>query len=170
MRQFLPRKGDAMIRTHLPAIDELAFRQRMLADPRTMSYNRAWGGTIPFPEADWPAWYRTWVQPGGKRRYYRYLMLADGTFVGEIAYHFDPKWGGCMANVIIFSAYRGKGYGRAGLRLLCRAAAARGETVLYDDIAIDNPAKALFLQEGFAEIARTDRIILLKKELSGGLS
>ena len=51
------------------------------------------------------------------------------------------------------------------LELLCAEARSNGITVLYDDIAIDNPAAALFLRHGFTEEARTAEKILLKKAL-----
>ena len=51
------------------------------------------------------------------------------------------------------------------LDLLCTAAKENGITVLYDDIAIDNPAVKLFLKHGFKEESRTDEKIILKKEL-----
>ena len=47
------------------------------------------------------------------------------------------------------------------------AAAKNGVDVLYDDIAIDNPAVSLFLRCGFTEEFRTDSIVMLKKELNG---
>lgn len=39
-----------------PHLDDLWFRQAMMADPETMSYNNAWGGTIPFPREKWEVW------------------------------------------------------------------------------------------------------------------
>ena len=85
--------------------------------------------------------------------------------MGEIAYHFDEELKGSIADVIIFSEYRGRGYGNQGLSLLCSEARKRGIRVLYDDIAIDNPAVKLFLKNGFAEESRTEEKIILKKEL-----
>ena len=38
-----------------PKFEDLWFRQTMMADPETMAYNHAWGGTIPFPEEHWKA-------------------------------------------------------------------------------------------------------------------
>ena len=52
-----------------------------------------------------------------------------------------------------------------GLDLLCNAAKQNGVKLLYDDIAIDNPATTMFLQHGFMEEYRTNKIIMLKKEL-----
>ncbi len=154
-----------MTTLYMPSIEELGFRQRLLADPETMSYNAAWGGTIDFPASEWAAWYEQWVANHPKRYFYRYLKNEKGEFVGEVAFHYDPQWGGYMVNVIVLDAYRGRGYGREGLELLCTAAKSRGIAVLYDDIAIDNPAIELFRSAGFSEVARTDKIILLRKEL-----
>ena len=131
-----------------------------------MAYNRAWGGTIPFPEEDWQDWYDHWVARPEGRRFYRYLTEAEtGEFVGEIACHRDPDEGIWLADVIVHARFRGRGCGREGLRLLCREAAGMGIDALYDNIAIDNPAIGLFLREGFTEEYRTDEIIMLKKIL-----
>ena len=72
---------------------------------------------------------------------------------------------GFIANVIICSAFRGKGYGSRALDMLCEIAKENGITILYDNIAIDNPAITMFLKHGFAEEYRTDEIIMLKKDL-----
>ena len=155
-----------MIRLYKPALEDLWFRRRMLADPETMSYNRAWGGTIPFPRKDWAAWYDRWIAHPEGKRYYRYAADAsNGTFVGEIAYHFDDDRQIWLADIIICSAYRGRGYGREGLTLLCEAAAERGIAFLYDDLAIDNPALSLFQKNGFTEEYRTEDKIFLRRDL-----
>ena len=155
-----------MVKLCKPKLQDLWFRRQLLADETTMSYNHAWGGTIPFPESDWADWYARWVDPGEPGRFYRYLTDGEGQFTGEIAYHTDPRRGICMADVIVYAPFRGKGYGRAGLALLCRQAREDGFDAIYDDIAIDNPARKLFLSLGFAEEYRTDGIIMLKKDLT----
>ena len=154
-----------MLTLYEPRYEDLWFRQRMLADEETMSYNRAWGGTIPWPEEKWAGWYAHWVlHPEGKR-YYRYLQDRDGSFVGEIAYHVDDETTRVTASVIIYAPCRRKGYGGEALDLLCSAAKSNGVAVLYDDIAADNPAVRLFLKHGFTEASRTADIIWLRKEL-----
>ena len=155
-----------MLELYIPAPEELAFREQLMNDEETMSYNHAWGGTIPFPEEQWKDWYDFWIaRPEGKR-FYRYLK-ESGTDqpAGEIAWHYDEERKIHIANVIIYAPLRHKGYGREGLKLLCSAAKQAGIAELYDDIAIDNPAISLFLSEGFAEEYRTDEIIMLKKDL-----
>ena len=152
---------------HTPTLDDLWFRQRMLADPETMAYNRAWGGTIPWPREMWSDWYEWWiVHPEGKR-FYRYLRDQEsGDFVGEIAYHWDDQEGFCQADVIVYAPCRGRGCGRAGLRLLCQTAKESGFDAIYDDIARDNPGIRLFLSEGFEIVAEREMTRLLKKDLS----
>ena len=153
-----------MLRLHLPAYRELGLRQALLADQETMSYNQAWGGTIDFPQARWADWYDAWVEHPQGQRFYRYLLDGEA-FVGETAWHWDEARQLHLADVIVLARFRGRGYGRAGLRLLCAAAKEAGIDRLYDDIAIGNPAAKLFLSEGFCEEYRTDAIIMLKKQL-----
>ncbi len=44
-----------MLALYEPKYEGLWFRQMMLADEDTMSYHRAWGGTIPWPEDKSPS-------------------------------------------------------------------------------------------------------------------
>ena len=148
-----------------PHLEDLWFRQAMMADPETMSYNNAWGGTIPFPQEKWADWYDCWV--GNPSKYfYRYISTGKSrAFVGEAAYHYDEDLKLYLADVIILARNRGKGYGKAGLQLLCEAAKKAKIPELYDYIAIDNPGINLFLQCGFREEYRTSEVIMLKKVL-----
>ena len=88
---------------YLPTLEDMWFRQIMLEDEETMSYNHAWGGTISFPKDRWSDWYQYWIVEHDGQRYYRYLKNEDDAFVGEIAYHYDPNYDGYMANVIIYA-------------------------------------------------------------------
>ena len=148
-----------------PELDDLAYREKWLSDPQTMSYNHAYGGTIPFPREHWADWYARWVGDEGTR-HYRYLRLGDsGEFVGNIAFYCDEESGGYLCEVLISAPYRGRGFGRQGLTLLCEAARASGVKRLLDHIAIDNPSAVMFLRSGFRERGRTDEFILVEKEL-----
>ena len=148
-----------------PHIEDLWFRQYMMADPETMDYNSAWGGTIPFPREKWAEWYEKWAQNPDKR-FYRYIVTGKSrSFVGEAAYHYNPDEGIYLADVIIAAQCRGRGFGKAGLQLLCKHAKDENIPELYDNIAIDNPGIHLFLQCGFQEMYRTDEIVMLKKQL-----
>lgn len=151
---------------YCPKLDELGFRQRLLGDRSTMSYNHAYGGTIPFPEDRWTDWYVKWVENATGERFYRYLFDKAGqVFVGEAAYHYDEEFGSYICDVLISAQCRGRGFGRQGLALLCAVAKANGVKRLADNIAIDNPSVELFRQMGFEERMRTDEYILMEKEL-----
>ena len=154
-----------MLELYTPKYEDLWFRQTMMSDDETMSYNHTWGGTIPFPKEKWQEWYESWIENPENMRYYRYLKNEDDEFVGEIAYHFDKILKGNMVDVIIYSKFRGRGYGSRGLDILCEEAKKNGIDILFDDIAIDNPAIDMFLRHGFTEEARTEQVILLKKVL-----
>ena len=152
-----------MLDLYTPKYEDLWFRKLFMSDEATMSYNHNCGGTIYFPESKWQGWYERWIENAGDKRFYRYLRNENLEFVGEIAYYYDGER--YIADIIICSKYRGRGYGREGLRLLCDEAKKHGIEELYDDIAIDNSAVNLFLQMGFVEEYRTPEIIMVKKRL-----
>lgn len=153
-----------MIELYQPTVADLWFREKLLGDEDTMSYNHAWGGTIPFPKERWENWYGRWVENHENKRFYRYIR-ENGSYLGEVAYHFDEERQIYIADVIVYAPYRGKGYGRQALTLLCGAAKSNGVHTLFDDIAIDNPSVGLFLKCGFTEVLRTGEYVLVKKEL-----
>ena len=153
-----------MLELYEPQVEDLWFKEQMTGDAQTMAYNHAYGGTMPFPKENWEDWHNRWISNHNNQRFYRYLK-ENGTFVGEIAYHFDAERQIYIADVIIYAPSRGNGYGRDGLLLLCETAKKNGITELYDDIAIDNSSVALFLKCGFAEVLRTAEYVLVKKEL-----
>ena len=155
-----------MLSLHKPEPQELSFRQALLLDPDTMSYNRKWGGVIPFPRERWSAWYARWIVDHENKRFYRYLFSDEiGQFVGETAYHYDDARGIFLCDILVHARYRANGYGTEGLALLCQAAKENGIAALYDDIAKDNPSVHLFLRNGFTAIAQTQDAITVKKVL-----
>lgn len=153
------------VKLYKPLPQDMWFRQKLLADEQTMTYNHAWGGTIDFPQERWKSWYSRWVNGRDNERFYRYVT-ADSEFVGETAYHFDKELGVYLADVIIHAEKRGRGYGKQALLLLCESAGQNGVTKLFDNIAADNPAVGLFSACGFEEEYRTDEYIMLKKNLT----
>lgn len=154
-----------MIKLVIPALKDMWFRKKIMSDEQTMEYNKKWGGTISFPEEDWEAWYDCWIKKSDGKRFYRYILNENHTFVGEAAYHFDENRQIYLADVIVMAKYRGNGYGSAALNLLCESAKQNGIEHLFDDIAADNPAVSLFLRNGFCEEFRTDNYIMLKRLL-----
>ena len=81
-----------MLVLYKPELEDLWFREELMGDPNTMSYNHASGGTIPFPKEKWVSWYQKWIVPDESKRYYRYLQNEETKqFVGEIAYYLDDS-------------------------------------------------------------------------------
>ena len=155
-----------MLKVVKPELEDLWFRESMMADIETMSYNDAWGGTIPFPKEDWEEWYTLWVRNSGQERYYRYLKDdVNKVFVGEISYHFDKLRNIYLCDVIIKAEFRRQGFGTQGIQLLCEAAKANGVEALYDNIAADNPSAHLFLENGFSIEFQNDEILMVKRVL-----
>ena len=155
-----------MLNVVKPELEDLWFRESMMADIETMSYNDAWGGTIPFPKEDWEEWYTLWVRNPGQERYYRYLKDdVNKVFVGEISYHLDKLRNIYLCDVIIKAEFRRQGFGTQGIQLLCETAKANGVNALYDDIAADNPSTYLFLKNGFSIEFQNDEIVMVKTVL-----
>lgn len=149
-----------------PKLEELGHREKWLNDPETMSYNHAYGGTISFPCERWADWYARWIEDGTGERFYRYLYHeSGGVFVGEAAYRYDGGFGAYVCDVLVSAQYRGRGFGRQGLALLCEAAKGNGVKRLMDNIAIDNPSVEMFLRCGFREQMRDGQCIYVEKEL-----
>ena len=153
-----------MITIYKPTIDDLWFKQSMMSDELTMSYNHAFGGTISFPKSKWESWYQKWLTDDNKY-YYRYLVNEKAEFIGEIAYHYDDESCVYLTDVLIHAKYRNKGYGGIALDLLCGIAKENGISVLYDELWNDNPAINLFLKHGFIIDKETEKTVILKKEL-----
>lgn len=66
-----------MVELYKPKVEDLWFREKLLSDEDTMSYNHAWGGTIPFPKEKWENWHNRWVQNHDNKRFYRYIKEND---------------------------------------------------------------------------------------------
>lgn len=150
----------------IPTMEQLNFRQRLLSDEKTMAFNQKWGGAVGFPLQKWSAWYEKWVLNGGQEHFYRYVFAPElNCFVGEAAWHFDRQERAYLADILIHSQYRGRGYGGQALDLLCRQAKERGIKELRDHIALDNPSIALFLKKGFTKLWQDQDGIMVGKAL-----
>lgn len=155
-----------MLISTIPEFKELSFRKELLSDEKTMAYNHAYGGAIGFEESRWESWYQRWILDQSGQRFYRYLYSdIEECYVGEISYHYDEEVNGMMCDVLIHDCFRGQGYGKEGLLLLCQHAQNNHVDTLYDLIASDNPACHLFLKCGFEIIERRTENTLVRKVL-----
>lgn len=147
-----------IISLHVPARDELWYRQRLLGDGETMSYNKGYcldndnynndTGCISFPENEWDEWYDYFIEQQ-RDRFYAYIVFNNG-FIGEVNARKDKSTGICEMGIVIEHAYRGRGIAAPALRLLL-------------DIAFDKLA-AKSVHNSFEET----RIAALKTHLSVG--
>lgn len=116
------------LRLHVPELGELDFRQKLLSDPASMSYNAGCGldmptyhndtGCIDFPRGDHAGWYARWVG-NEPERFYAYLKDTEsGEFVGEVSLYETDGPGVYEMGIVLHSSQRGKGYSREGIRML----------------------------------------------------
>jgi len=150
-----------MISLYKPTIDELWFKQKMLQDEKTMSFNHDYGGTIIFEETKWPQWYDKWFS--NPDYFYRYLQC-DDQFIGEVAYHKED--GRYLIDILIYYPERFKGYGQEGLMLLLQEAKTNKIDEVYDEIAIDNPSIKMFINNGFEVIDHSVKTVIIRKALN----
>lgn len=119
---------DKRLVLHVPTMDELWYREKIMSDPATMAYNAGYDmgfdeyhndtGCIDFPEADRKDWYKYFV--GNEPEcFYAYLMrIEDNTFIGEVNVHSENNDGIYEMGIVIEAGYRGCGYSTEGLHLL----------------------------------------------------
>ena len=147
---------------HVPALDELWYRERILADPGTMRYNRGYHldfpgyhgdtGCIDFPRGQWERWHRFFCQ-SEPERYYAYIVRReDGLFLGEVNLHKNASGDWYDMGIVLETAHRGRGYAAEALRLLLQEA--------FDRLG------ALEVRNDF----EPDRVSALKAHLSAGFT
>lgn len=157
---------NVIVKLVIPALEQLAFRQQLLGDKKTMTFNQRWGGVIDFPESRWKKWYEKWLRDVEEKYFYRYIFSEKHQcFVGETSYHYNEEFAVYTCDVLICAEFRGQGLGKSAMKLLCENARKNGIQELYDNIAVDNPSVELFLNMGFYKAYETDEFVMMKKEL-----
>ena len=162
---------------HVPSIREMEYRQKLLADPDTMSYNAgqpfmadgydAATGCIDFPITDWRYWRDVWLwhEPS---RFSAYIRNEEtGEFVGEGCYYYDMETDRHGVGVIIEAKHRHQGYGTEALRLLIEKAFRHPEVdCLFMDLPLSREsAVRMALTNGFREELTEEGVcrLILKK-------
>lgn len=156
-----------------PSFRELAYRQKLLAQPDTMSFNRGYHlpldnynndtGCIDFTEKYWNDWYLRW-NGNGTKNYYAYIMKNDTrTPIGEVALRYDAEQRAYCVNIIIEAKFRGCGYSEEAVRLLIETAFNQlGAEKLYDEFpGARTLAEKVFKKLGF--IRTSESIVELTK-------
>lgn len=160
---------------HIPAYDELWYRQKLLADPATMGYNRGYDlgfpgydretGCIAFPETEWRAWYDSWVGQEPEC-FYAYIADGDGRFLGEVDLYQSGEGPWYEMGVVVEDRYRGKGYGRKALALLLDYAFTTLKAgAVHNSFEVERTAALrLHLAAGFQEIGREKGVVYLERK------
>lgn len=157
-----------LLTLYVPKLEELWYREQMMSDPATMSYNSGYElsfegyhaetGCIDFPREEWDEWYDYFI---GKEpeRYYAYIVRkSDGAYLGEVNVHrsCDHEW--YEMGIVIESKYRGKGYAHEALEhLLEHAFDVMKVNAVHNDFEdIRDAAVRTHLGCGFREYSRRD--------------
>lgn len=158
---------------HTPSYEELWYRQRMMSDPATMSYNAGYAldfpgyhsdtGCIDFPEERWPGWYSRFIGREPEKFYAYIVRKSDGAFIGEVVLRQEGAAGRYEMGVVIEACHRGKGYSAEALRLLMDTAFKwlNAQVVCNDFERSRAAALKLHLSVGF-EIAGEDDCVHLE--------
>ena len=146
---------------YVPEIDDYWYEEKLLSDPSTMRYNSGYNvsyfgyhydtGCIDFPKDKWNDKYD---MRNSKDNYFAYLKdNSSDKYVGLVSYHYNEETNHYECSIIIESIYRGLGYAKEGLSLLCDIALENGVSELYDSFEVDRDnALSLFKSMGFEEI------------------
>ncbi len=152
------------LKLHVPSFKELEYRQRILAQPDTMSYNKGYElgfdnynnetGCINFTKDSLRGWYDWWIA-NEPDRYYAYLVrIKDNQPIGNVSFHFDEDSNEYGMEIVIEAKFRKKGYCVEGLKLLtAKAFVDLNINKLRNDIPIERKAAiAGHKKAGFKEI------------------
>ena len=135
---------------YIPKRNELWFRQKMMSNPETMSYNANWDvdwdgyhretGCIDFPESEWDEWYEYWTD-NEPERFYAYIKRgSDGVWIGELNFHYTQENDWWDMGIVIHAPYRGKGYAVPALCLMLdHAFRDCGIVRLHNDFEVTRP-------------------------------
>ncbi len=167
------RKTHDAIRLHVPALQELWYRERLMSDPATMSYNRGYDlpfegydpqtGCLLFPRTQWSDWYAYFIGQEPER-YYAYIVReTDGAFLGEVNLHKSAIHDWHEMGIALEARYRGMGYSTRALRLLlARAFDVIGARAVHNDFENSRAAAArAHLSVGFSVLRDADGFIEL---------
>ena len=133
------------LKFYIPSLKDYWYEQKIQSDKDTMSYNKGYSvsydgyhyetGCIDFPKEQWEA---TYEKRKNSQNFFAYLEDVNiHQFVGYVNYHYNVKENRYECGIVIESVYRGKGYGRTGLKLLCEHAKHKGIKELYDTFEIN---------------------------------
>ncbi|MDD4067146.1 MAG: GNAT family N-acetyltransferase [Clostridia bacterium] len=133
------------IELYVPKIEDYWYEQKLQRDPYTMSYNAGYDvkylgydyntGCIEFPKERWEDVYNS---RNKKDKYFAYVKdNIINQFVGYVNYNYNSNYKRYDCGIVIEYKYRGKGYSKRALELLCYEAKKNNIKELYDNFEKD---------------------------------
>ena len=133
------------ITLYIPKIEDYWYEKIIEADPLSMSYNAGYDvsyngydydtGCIDFKEEKWQEVLDKRIM---EKRFFAYIKDNDiNSFVGYVNYQYNKNDNRYECGIVIEYKYRGKGYSKDALKLLCDVARDNGIKELYDNFEID---------------------------------
>lgn len=130
---------------YIPKLEDYWYEEKLQSDPDTMSYNAGYDvsyygyhyetGCIDFPESKWG---ETFNKRKNENRFFAYIKDNEiNAYIGYCNYHYNKNDDKYECGVLIESKYRGKGYSKEALKLLCEVATKNGVKDLYDNFEKD---------------------------------
>lgn len=153
-----------MLELYIPKVEDMWFAQRMQADPATMAYNAGWDvsyagfhpdtGCIDLPESAWADKHARLVGHEPESFYAFVREKASGDFVGTVNFRYDSGGDWYDMGVVLYSAYRGRGYGPKAMELLLHHAfVVCGVPKLHNEFETTRaPAVAIHKKAGFRQV------------------
>ena len=162
---------------YIPNLTDYWYEAKLQNDPNTMSYNAGYDvsyegyhydtGCIDFPKSKWN---ETYNKRQNKDKFFAYIKDEDlNEYIGYCNYHYNKENDRYECGLLIEYKYRGKGYSKDSLILLCNKAKQDKLSFLYDTFELDrdNTLK-VFEAVGFKVISNMNWK-KFNKEVSGVL-
>ena len=154
-------------------MNELWYRQKLMQDPETMSYNKDYDleldgyhkatGCIDFPKEDWQDWFEYFIGQEPDRFYAYIVRLENGEWIGEVNIHKSGTESWYEMGIVLEAKYRGRGYAVESLKLLLSYAFDNLNAVaVHNDFEDSRDAAiATHLKAGFKEYRRANGFLEL---------
>lgn len=151
------------IELYIPKMIDYWYEEKIENDEETMNYNAGYDisyygyhydtGCIDFPKDIWKDTYNKRIK---NNEFFAYIKDNDiDKFVGYVNYQYNKIEKRYECGILIESIYRGKGYSKQALKLLCDEARNNGIKELYDSFEVDRcNTLDVFKKVGF-EIVKT---------------
>lgn len=166
---------------YIPNLDDYWYKEKIQSDPATMSYNAGWNvsyygyhydtGCIDFSKEKWREKHNKRQNDKIFLAYLKDIELNE--FIGYVNYNFNEIDNKYECGILIEFKYRGKGYSKEGLKLLCDYAQKHGIKELYDYFESNRNGIEVFEDVGFKVVDKYSLIrfnniiemVVVKKEL-----